>query len=139
MKVRIKNTSKILKMMSERANVYDILSQFKDKDIEMILNRYGANNLDKEQLGEYLYKIENIENGMVYIGKTKNPIYRITEHFYSTENKRMKSDVLKYGQQGFTFFCWEPPYDYNEAEKLEILKYEKSYNISRIQPKLPGL
>ena len=125
--------------MSERTNVYDILSQFKDKDIDMILNRYGSNNIDKEQLGEYLYKIENIENGMVYIGKTKNPIFRITEHFYATENKKMKKDVLKYGQQGFTFFCWEPAYDYNEAEKIEILKYEKSYNIMRIQPKLPGI
>ena len=58
-------------------------------------------------MGHYVYKLTNIANGMVYIGKTNNPKRRLIEHVSeskrSRKNHRLYNAIQKYGVKKFKF------------------------------------
>ena len=71
-----------------------------------------------------IYKIENIENGKVYIGKSKNIFRRWIEHQHELQAGKHHSTLLqedwnKYGATKFTFQMIK------ECDKSELDKYEE--------------
>lgn len=49
-----------------------------------------------------IYKMENLDNGKIYIGKTGRELrIRIHEHIYSNKNYPIEKSVKKYGVKGF--------------------------------------
>lgn len=56
----------------------------------------------------YIYKLECLENGRVYVGKTLNPERREKDHFYALKNgyhtnELMQADFDLYGVKAFRF------------------------------------
>lgn len=80
---------------------------------------------------EYIYKIENKINGKVYIGKSKEPNKRITQHMLSVGKKRHKFyDAIKhYGWENFLFEIIDSSETgINELETYYISKYDSIEN-----------
>jgi group I intron endonuclease len=82
----------------------------------------------------YIYKIECLENGKVYIGQTKNPNKRKNEHFNDLRNNRHHSILLqraynKYGEEKFKHTIIEEC-DINSVDEREIfwINYYNSNN-----------
>lgn len=74
-----------------------------------------------------IYKIENIENGKVYIGKSKNIFRRWIEHQHELQAGKHHSTLLqedwnKYGSTKFTFQIIK------ECNENELDKYEEKYS-----------
>jgi group I intron endonuclease len=84
-----------------------------------------------------IYKLENIENGKIYIGQTKHPLKkRIASHIKSKKYPIGKA-LSKYGIDGFNVSvidCAETKDILNEKEKYWIETFEcrtpKGYNIT---------
>lgn len=97
-------------------------------------------DLFKEQHG--IYFIKNIENGMSYVGQTKeNYLRRFWHHQWSLRNNKHCNAYLqnawnKYGEDAFEFIAVHPVTDDSEIDSLEISYIESvrqhglSYNIS---------
>lgn len=88
-----------------------------------------------------IYKIQNLENGKVYIGASRNILLRWYQHKYDLRNFRHHSEHLqkawiKYGEDSFQFDiieCCEER-DLNNKEKFYIQLYKSNdknygYNI----------
>jgi len=86
---------------------------------------------------KYIYKIENVVNGKVYIGQSVNPKGRFKAHTSLKDmngSKEIKEDLKKYGAENFTLEILEECEDYNEKEKHYIKLYnslitQQGYNI----------
>lgn len=87
----------------------------------------------------FIYKITNIINNKVYIGKTEkqNPEERLQEHFsdYSRrpfEKRPLYDAIKKYGKENFTFAVIEETDNPEEREIFYIKKYNSyvGYNNS---------
>ena len=85
----------------------------------------------------YLYKIENLVNGKIYIGITNNPERRFKEHKSSYGcSPLVRAAILKYGVSSFSFdllCCGDKEY-IQELEAKAISEYNSStlghgYNI----------
>ena len=91
----------------------------------------------------YIYKIENLKNGKVYIGQTKRPNNRWKDHIAGSKNrnrwsynKPLYADMRKLGVQSFIFSILEECDDSNmnarEAywiEAFDSQNEEHGYNI----------
>jgi len=81
----------------------------------------------------YVYKIENLVNGKIYIGQTTlNPSKRYSSHLYELRNKKHKnlhlqSSYNNYGELNFKFTVLNYATDKKTLDKLEY-DYIKSYN-----------
>lgn len=78
-----------------------------------------------------IYKITNLINGKVYIGKTSNFKRRMSQHFdeeHSTESL-IKNSIRKNGKENFKIDIIEETLNRQEAKKLEedYIKLYKSY------------
>lgn len=91
-----------------------------------------------------IYKIENIDNGKVYIGKAENVFRRWLEHQHLLQKGIHHSTLLQedwnvYGLNKFTFqivrecdFCDLDKYEEKYAYEYEALVDGKGYNIQKI-------
>lgn len=80
----------------------------------------------------YIYKIENIKNGKVYIGSTKDYKRRFDQHKYMLKNKIHSNKHLqnawnKYGEEIFKFEIVESVSDDNQFDR-------EQYYIDKYQP-----
>jgi len=88
-----------------------------------------------------IYKITNIINGKFYIGSTTRLSARKAEHKYRRKtyegNSAIKSAVLKYGEDNFTFTVLEV-FEFGEwairEYKDEILSAREQYYINTLNP-----
>lgn len=89
----------------------------------------------------YIYKIINIENNKIYIGKTEhiNPNKRFLEHIREAKRKQYKnrplySAINKYGEENFLFEIIEETNNPTEREQYWIKYYnsfgENGYNVT---------
>jgi group I intron endonuclease len=85
-----------------------------------------------------IYKIENLVNGNIYIGKSSNLNHRRIKHFSELRNKKHKNKHLenafhKYGEKNFIFkvilYCEPEELTYYEQSLVDLLKPE--YNICK--------
>lgn len=82
-----------------------------------------------------IYKIENLITHKVYIGQSKNPYDRWTEHLRCTVKGKslIRDAILKYGKENFSFEIIGWFEDYNGKEKYYIQEYNSlapnGYNI----------
>ena len=83
----------------------------------------------------YIYKIENTENGKVYIGKTErvNPNTRWKEHIAASKKEKYLTRALykainKYGIEKFTFTVLEETNDCENREKYYISLFDTFKN-----------
>ena len=76
-----------------------------------------------------IYKVTNVINGKVYIGKTKNTLeYRKCEHIKKSKNPKLyfHSALKKYGNHNFV---WEVIYECNNNAELNVaeIKFISEY------------
>lgn len=69
-----------------------------------------------------IYKIKNLVNDKVYIGRSKNIKRRFIQHRTSTSN-RLSKDIKKYGLNNFEFKVLE------SCETVEEMKIKEDYYI----------
>lgn len=75
---------------------------------------------------KYIYKIENIKNGKIYIGQSSNPYARFERHMGGYTSKELASDIKKYGKHNFLLEILKKCEDnFQEEEQWAILKYQK--------------
>ena len=89
---------------------------------------------------KYIYKIENLINHKVYIGQSKDPYKRFSQHLTRSCNSLIHLAVLKYGKDNFKMDILEGPIsNYNEREKYWIkhfhcwvkdTDYQGGYNLT---------
>lgn len=84
-----------------------------------------------------IYKIENKENGKVYIGSSKNIHKRWLQHKRTLDNGTHHNVLLqrsyyKYGKDNFTFDILEECTDILTKEAEYISEYKPDYNIGSI-------
>jgi len=75
----------------------------------------------------FIYKIENLINGKIYIGKTNNFNRRKTEHFpknskHKNKNKILYNAIEKHGKENFQMSVIEETENWQEREKFWIKK-----------------
>jgi group I intron endonuclease len=94
-----------------------------------------------------IYKITNINNNKVYIGKSKDIDKRISQHksdltFNNHDNYKLQIDYNKYGKDSFKYETLEEVQNYNklsERERYYINLYDSintGYNINKVNPKI---
>lgn len=79
----------------------------------------------------FCYKITNLLNGKVYIGKTNRPHERWIEHRNSNKNYPLSNAIKKYGAPNFSFeiiAISEIESAINKAESLYIEQYRSNIN-----------
>lgn len=87
----------------------------------------------------WIYKITNLVNGKIYIGKTKNIKRRLSQHFHeeSSSDSLIKRAIKEFGENNFKIEIIKENLDSKEAKRLEeeyILLHnshnrDKGYNI----------
>ncbi len=98
----------------------------------------------------YIYKIENVYNGKIYIGKTSNYKLRWKTHIEQLEkgkhhNYKLQEDYKKYKRMGFSFSVIKESFSITEKQLLDlemvhIELYKKKgtiYNIITADTKFP--
>ena len=73
---------------------------------------------------KYIYKIKNKENGLIYIGQTKNPDKRYKQHFLNARSREDEKNKILYQaltpetKENFEWTILEGPIEnYNERER----------------------
>lgn len=83
---------------------------------------------------KWIYKITNNINGKVYIGQSKNPLNRFTQHINEERDTAIHNAIKKYGKNNFSFEVIEGPIEnYNEREIYWIKlynSYKEGYNMT---------
>jgi len=92
-----------------------------------------------------IYKIENVVNGMIYIGSSSDVSFRLSDHKRQLKNKKHGNEHLqnawnKYGKDNFRFIklfgCEEHErcgkYGYEQAYFDLLWRYEMLYNINPV-------
>lgn len=79
---------------------------------------------------QYIYKITNITNGLVYIGLTNNWYRRKKEHFNGSKNKCYIDKEISLNPSNFVFEVIDQCESREEIEQKEIywIKHYNSYN-----------
>ncbi len=88
---------------------------------------------------KYIYKITNKENGLIYIGQTKDPDKRYKQHFLNARSREDEKNKILYQaltpetKENFEWTILEGPIEnYNERERYWInffnCKYPNGYN-----------
>lgn len=78
-----------------------------------------------------IYKITNLQNGMIYIGQTINIKRRIKEYKYKSRNLESKSkykimeEINKYGFENFSFDVIEDNIEDKDLDEREIFWINK--------------
>lgn len=98
----------------------------------------------------YIYKIENIYTGKIYIGKSSNYKLRWKTHIEQLEkgkhhNYKLQQDYTKYKRNGFSFIVIKELFNVTERQLLDfemvhIELYKKKgaiYNIVTADTKFP--
>lgn len=85
-----------------------------------------------------IYMLQNKTTGMVYIGQSVNPEYRVRRHFWKANGcLKLRNAILKYGKESFTskvlYWCIDKP-DANEVEQLLIELCDSKINGYNITP-----
>jgi group I intron endonuclease len=85
-----------------------------------------------------IYMLQNKTTGMVYIGQSVNPEYRVRRHFWKANGcLKLRNAILKYGKESFTskvlYWCADKP-DANEVEQLLIELCDSRINGYNITP-----
>ena len=79
-------------------NLFDI----NDKNILKECTIYKGKYTNDSNIG-YVYIIENILLNKKYIGRTINPISRLTNHIRKSSNYNLSIDLIKYGLYNFNY------------------------------------
>lgn len=89
----------------------------------------------------YVYVIQNLIDGKVYVGQTKNPTARKATHFYHARRgvtRPLYASIRKHGEENFTFKILEECDDLsvNDREQHWVSHFdsfnpEKGYNLTR--------
>lgn len=90
----------------------------------------------------FIYKITNTLNNKVYIGRSKDPVERFTQHIGAAESGSdlvFSRAIRKYGKETFELSVLEETEASDEREKFYIKEYdccildgaEKGYNMTR--------
>ena len=101
--------------------------------------------LEEDEKTYYIYKITNIVNGKIYVGKSKNPIdKRLVNHFWTSEHRQdsgvaIHNAIRKYGKENFKIEEIDRCNTIDELNKKEIYWIEKlhardkdiGYNIAK--------
>lgn len=94
----------------------------------------------------YIYKLENLNNGKLYIGMTCNPRQRANSHFYSLRVHKHRNRLLN--EDSSCDFCYEilekidSRLEAKEKEKLYMEKYktyDERFGYNAIDPKAQDL
>lgn len=73
----------------------------------------------------YIYKLTNIINNKVYIGKTNHIIRRLKEHQFKTyTNTYLANSIKQYGWHNFNYEILE---EFDNIDNLELLALETAY------------
>ena len=85
-----------------------------------------------------IYMLQNKTTGMVYIGQSVNPEYRVRRHFWKQNGCiKLRNAILKYGKESFEskvlYWCTNKP-DANEVEQLLIELCDSMANGYNITP-----
>jgi group I intron endonuclease len=85
-----------------------------------------------------IYMLQNKTTGMVYIGQSVNPEYRVRRHFWKQNGCiKLRNAILKYGKESFVskvlYWCTNKP-DANEVEQLLIELCDSRANGYNITP-----
>ena len=88
----------------------------------------------------YVYKLQNLINGKVYIGQTKHPSGRKASHFYvakKNDKRPLYASIRKHGAENFSFEVLEECVDelIDEREQHWVTHFdsynpEKGYNLT---------
>jgi len=88
----------------------------------------------------YVYKLQNLVNGKVYVGQTMNPANRKAGHFYDArrgDKRPLYASIRKHGVENFLFEVIEECADelINEREQhwvayFDSFNREKGYNLT---------
>lgn len=87
-----------------------------------------------------IYKIENLINGKLYIGQSKNIESRWKQHLselnnHTHHNYKLQRDWIEYGNEAFKFSILEGYESLDDKEKYFIEKYssiENGYNLAEV-------
>jgi len=79
----------------------------------------------------YLYKITNTENNKIYIGQTKYPEKRKSQHKMHSTNKHLRNAITKYGWDKFSYTIIDCAIDWWQADCIEwcLIKHYDSRNV----------
>ena len=85
-------------------------------------------------LKKSIYKIENLNNGKVYIGQSIHPHRRLIEHMYMArhhlDDLPIHLAIAKYKEEAFSFAILEEDVEnYNERDILNLVNDFKNNNI----------
>lgn len=86
----------------------------------------------------FLYLITNTKNSKVYVGQTKNPAKRKSQHKNQSTNKHLRNAIAKYGWDSFMFEVIAVSLTQDDADRTEqllITQYDSrnqsmGYNVS---------
>jgi hypothetical protein len=101
-------------------------------DKKNILNecKIEVSRYNKNSIIGYIYLIENIMTGKKYIGRTINPLSRLTSHIFNSSNYELKNDLIKYGLYNFNYKSYLSN-NYKEQEFIEMKNHNDVYNITK--------
>lgn len=76
---------------------------------------------------KYIYMFENLKNGKIYVGQSKNPQKRFSTHMNQHSSKDIATDVGKFGKDNFKLTILEKcnEEDFQQREQYYIAHYKQ--------------